>query len=144
MSLTYQKIHWGIPPTQIQTMRVWDYTTQKAAIVGKCASISYRTQKAGKWSTYEHTFERRPSLIVPDRKGSRIACARAIPDDMIAIGWVVDMVLEGGQRVSAPGYVVATNKTGSSVWIAAVGAQPAIAIEQMAIGPIVTEHGIEK
>lgn len=140
MKLDYQKIHWGDSPSDVLDARVWDY--DKCEAVGRCTAISYRASKRGKFQTWRHTFERRPRLLVSGGT-DHVASARPTPKDAIAIGWVVDLELEGGRRVHAPGHLVVTDARGSSIWLAAIGTQPKIAIEQMARGPIVTPHGIE-
>lgn len=144
MTLTYRELQWGLEPTQELKAKVYDYGADRAVRAGVCKSISYRSQKGGTWNTYKHVFERRPALIVPDTKGDRLKPARGIPNDMLSIGWLVDIELQDGRRVHAPSVLVVTDNKGSSVWLAAVGSAPRLALEQMDIGPIVTARGIEK
>lgn len=144
MSLTFQNLNWGVAPSRTLNLRVWPYGKKKAATIGRCKSISYRSQKGGEWKTYEHIFEREPLALVPYARGERYEESREIPDDMISLGWLVDIVMTDGRRVALPGYMVATDSAGSSLWLAAIGNQPRVAIEQKRRGPIVTVRGIEK
>lgn len=144
MTLTYQDIHWGLSPTQTLEMKVWPYGQSKVATIGRCARISYRSEKGGEWRTFEHAFETNPLVLVPSSTGETLPEARPVPDDMIAVGWLVDLVMDDDRRIVIPGYIVATDTAGSSIWLAATGGQPLVALEQKTHGPIVTPRGIEK
>lgn len=144
MTLTYQDIHWGLSPTQTLDMKVWPYGGAKVATIGRCKSISYRSEKGGEWRTFEHVFETNPMVLVPSSSGEKLDEARPVPSEMIAVGWLVDIVMDDDQRVVIPGYIVATDAKGSSIWLAATGGQPLVALEQKRSGPVVTPRGIEK
>ena len=144
MTLSYEDLQWGLSPTRELNTRVYDYSVDRVEVAGVVRAISYRSQKGGRWKTYRHAFSRRPKLVVPNAKGRALAAARPVPDAMLSIGWLVDLELEDGRRVHAPGYVVTTDNNGSAVWLAAVGTQPHLALEQLRRGPIVTARGIEK
>lgn len=146
--LTYADVHWGLPATSTHNMRIYDYSGARVASLGRCRAISYRSRKdGGTWKTYRHVFERTPRLLAASATRDRRSfdSARGVPERAISVGWLVDIELENGERVCAPGYVVATDDYGSSVWIAALNhGAPKLALEQLVRGPIVTARGIEK
>ena len=142
MKLSYSKIHWGDPPTGDLNANVWDYAP-RCEVAGRCTAISYRASKGGQFQTFRHAFTRRPRLLVAGAT-DRVSSARPVPASTIAIGWLVDLELEDGRRVHTPGHLVVTDDKGSSIWLAAIGVQPKIALEQLERGPIVTAHGIER
>lgn len=144
MTLRYEDLQWGLSPTRELKTRVYDYANDTVGIAGTVRAISYRSQKGGHWRTYRHAFQRKPQLVIPDSKGRALPAARPVPDAMLSVGWLVDLEMTDGRRVHAPGYVVTTDGTGSSVWLAAVGSQPRLALEQLLRGPVVTARGIEK
>lgn len=144
MRLDYSTIHWGDAPSSVLDARVWDYGA-RCASAGRCVAISYRASKRGTFHTWRHTFHHRPQLLLTGApSGPAPERARKPPADAIAIGWLVDLELEDGRRVHTPGHLVVTDADGSSIWLAAVGTQPKIALEQLRRGPVVTAHGIER
>lgn len=140
--LSYRDVHWGVPPTAELTTRIFDYADQPVHAVGRCVAISYRSQKGGTWKSYRHAFTRRPLLLVSGGN-DRVVCARDMPKGAMSVGILIDIELESGERHVAPGYLVVTDEYGQSVWLAALGNRPKVALEQLQKGPNVTVHGIE-
>lgn len=145
-TLTYDALHWGDGARETLQATIWDYAGEDARSVGVVDAISYRTHKGGDRATWRHAFERRPRLIVPAvlERAEKIASHREPPTEALAIGWLIDLELADGRRIVGPGVLVVTDSAGSSVWLALRPGLPAMALEQLRRGPIVTAHGIEK
>lgn len=142
--LTYESLHWGTPPTRNGDVAA---LTGPAAPVGEIVAVSYATIKDGKPGVYEHKFSehagRRPFLLKKKKGAPRIRNRAALPDDLLAIGRLVDIELEDGRRfIGCLGWV-ATDDKGQNVWLVAPETVD-YGIEPRPGAHHVTDRGIEE
>ena len=111
--------------------------------VGRLDAVSYVTKKGDQSEVFRHDFDRPGPILFREGTGDVELDPSDVPDEMFAIGRLVDLEMEDGERLVLPGLWVSTDKDGEHVWLTGPKACD-YAIERRRGGPIVTAHGIEK